>query len=82
MSQCEMVVFSGLKIDKLDDLEAMVAHGKIRKVIAAGSLAMALKKAAAELEDKQFDLGLSEDPAHKDETLLQSRGSGSNKRKR
>ena len=27
---------------------------------------MALKKAAAELEDKQFDLGLSEDPAHKD----------------
>ncbi len=62
----QMVVFSGLKIDKLDDLEAMVARGKIRKVIAAGSLAMALKKAAAELEDKQFDLGLSEDPAHKD----------------
>ena len=36
-----MVIFSGLKIDKLDDLEAMIDRGKIRKVIAAGSLAMA-----------------------------------------
>jgi phosphoglycerate kinase len=62
----QMVIFSGLKIDKLDDLEAMIARGKIRKLIAAGSLAMALKKAAAELDGKQFDLGVSEDPAHKD----------------
>ena len=62
----QMVIFSGLKIDKLDDLQAMIARGKIRKVIAAGSLAMALKKASAELEGKQFNLGLSEDPAHKD----------------
>jgi phosphoglycerate kinase len=62
----QMVIFSGLKIDKLDDLEAMIARGKIRKVIAAGSLAVALKKAAMELEGKQFDIGLSEDPAHKD----------------
>ncbi len=62
----QMVIFSGLKIDKLDDLQAMIDRGKIRKVIAAGSLAMALKKAAAELDGKQFDLGLSEDPAHKD----------------
>jgi phosphoglycerate kinase len=64
--RAEMVVFSGLKIDKLDDLEAMIGRGKIRRVIAAGSLAMALKKAAAELDGRQFDLGLSEDPAHKD----------------
>jgi phosphoglycerate kinase len=35
-------------------------------VIAAGSLAAGLKKAAAELEGKPFDLGLSQDPAHKD----------------
>jgi phosphoglycerate kinase len=64
--RAQMVIFSGLKIDKLDDLEAMIARGSIRRVIAAGSLAMALKKASAELEGKQFDLGLSEDPAHKD----------------
>ncbi len=62
----QMVIFSGLKIDKLDDLEAMIARGKIRTVITAGSLAMALKKAAAELDGKDFNLGLSEDPAHKD----------------
>ena len=66
MSAGEMVIFSGLKIDKLDDLQAMIGRGKIRTVIAAGSLAMALKKAAAELDGQQFDLGLSEDPAHKD----------------
>ncbi|MFZ5828552.1 MAG: phosphoglycerate kinase [Planctomycetota bacterium] len=62
----QVVIFSGLKIDKLDDLQAMIDRGSIRRVIAAGSLAMALKKAAAELEGKEFDLGLSEDPGHSD----------------
>ena len=32
-----MVVFSGLKIDKLDDLEAMIDRGRIRWVITAGT---------------------------------------------
>ena len=62
----QMVIFSGLKIDKLDDLQAMIDRGKIRKVIAAGSLAAGLKKAAMEIDGKSFDLGLSQDPAHKD----------------
>ena len=69
LSDClgaQMVVFSGLKIDKLDDLEAMINRGKIKLVLAAGSLAMALKKAAAEIDGKQFNLGLSEDPGHSD----------------
>jgi phosphoglycerate kinase len=69
LKQClnaQMVIFSGLKIDKLDDLQAMIARGKIRKVIAAGSLAAGLKKAAMEIEGKPFDLGLSQDPMHKD----------------
>ena len=38
----QLVVFSGLKVDKLDDLEAMIDRGKITRVFAAGSLAMAL----------------------------------------
>ena len=59
-----LVVFSGLKIDKLDDLEAMIARGKVRWIITAGSLAMALLKAAAELDGKQFSLGVSEQPDH------------------
>ena len=62
----ELVVFSGLKIDKLDDLEAMIGRGKIRHVFAAGSLAMALKKAIAELDGHECCLGLAEDPGHAD----------------
>lgn len=64
--QTSLVVFSGLKIDKLDDLEAMIARGRIRRVIAAGSLAMALKKAAAQLDGGDFSLGVAEDEAHRD----------------
>ncbi len=62
----QMVVFSGLKIDKLDDLEAMIDRGKIRWVITAGSLAMALKKAAAEVDGHEFSMGLAEDPEQAD----------------
>jgi len=61
-----MVVFSGLKIDKLDDLEAMINRGRIRQVITAGSLAMALKKATAEIDNQEFSLGVAEDPDHSD----------------
>lgn len=68
--EAQLVVFSGLKIDKLDDLEAMIARGTIRWVITAGSLAMALKKAAAELDGKQFGLGVAEDPAHADKPFF------------
>ncbi len=64
--QAQLVVFSGLKIDKLDDLQGMIDRGSIRWVITAGSLAMALKKAAAELDGKQFSLGVAEDPKNSD----------------
>lgn len=69
MQQClkaQLVVFSGLKIDKLDDLQAMIDRGTIRWVFTAGSLAMALKKAAAELDGGQFCMGVAEDHAHAD----------------
>ena len=62
----QLVVSSGLKIDKLDDLEAMINRGKIRLVFTAGSLAVGLKKAAAELDGQQFSIGVAEDPAHSD----------------
>ena len=84
MQRClatELVVFSGLKIDKLDDLQAMIDRGTIRVVIAAGSLAMALKKAAAQLDGGDFCLGVAEDPSHADkpyfipaERVAQARG--------
>jgi phosphoglycerate kinase len=62
----QLVVFSGLKTDKLDDLQAMIDRGTIRWVFTAGSLAMALKKAAAEIDGKSFSLGVAEDHAHQD----------------
>ncbi len=64
--ESELVVFSGLKTDKLDDLEAMIGRGKVRLVFTAGSLAMALKKAAAELDGQAFSLGMAEDSASAD----------------
>jgi len=62
----QLVIFSGLKADKLDDLEAMIERGKIWRVFAAGSLAMALRKAAAQLDGGDCCLGVAEDPAHSD----------------
>lgn len=63
----QLVIFSGLKTDKLDDLEAMVRRGKVIRVFSAGSLSMALRKAADALEGKDFCLGVAGDPARKDE---------------
>lgn len=61
--QAELVIFSGIKINKLDDLEQILRRGQVRMVIAAGSLAMALLKA----DDPDFELGLagSDDPKYK-----------------
>ncbi len=70
MKQClktELVVFSGLKIDKLDDLQAMIERGTIHWVFAAGSLAMALRKGAGELDGVNIPLGLAEDPAQSEQ---------------
>lgn len=63
----QLVISSGLKIDKLDDLQAMIDRGKIRWVFTAGSLAMGLIKAAHQLDGKDFCIGVQEDPAHKDQ---------------
>jgi phosphoglycerate kinase len=62
----QLVVSSGLKIDKLDDLEAMINRGRIRWVFSGGSLAVGMKKAAAELDGQQFSMGVAEDPQHAD----------------
>jgi phosphoglycerate kinase len=62
----QLVIFSGLKADKLDDLEAMINRGKITRVFAAGALSGALRKAAALIDGKNVCLGIAEDPAHSD----------------
>ncbi|MEX0611059.1 MAG: phosphoglycerate kinase, partial [Pirellulales bacterium] len=63
----QLVIFSGLKVDKLDDLEGIIKRGKVLRVIAAGALSMALRKAAAQLEGEDFCIGVAEGPAHKDQ---------------
>ncbi|HEX5470241.1 MAG TPA: phosphoglycerate kinase, partial [Lacipirellulaceae bacterium] len=63
----QLVIFSGLKADKLDDLEAMIHRGKITRVFAAGALSGALRKAAAQLDGTNVCLGVAEDPAQKDQ---------------
>lgn len=60
----QLVIFSGLKADKLDDLEAIIGRGSVKMIFLAGSLAMAVKKAAAQLDGGDFCLGVAEDPAN------------------
>jgi phosphoglycerate kinase len=62
----DLVVFSGVKIDKLDDLEAVIGRGTVKMVFVAGSLAMAIKKAAAQLAGSDFSMGVAESPGHAD----------------
>ncbi len=70
MQQClkaDLAVFSGIKIDKLDDMEAMIARGSIKQIFASGSLAMAIRKAIGQLDDAPVCLGAAEDPANSSE---------------
>jgi len=59
--QAELVIFSGIKINKLDDLEQILNRGRVRMVIAAGSLAIALEKA----HNPQFEMGLAADESQR-----------------
>jgi phosphoglycerate kinase len=55
--KANLVVFSGLKMDKLNDLEGVVERGKLKLIIVAGALAIALKKADALLKGTTFSAG-------------------------
>ena len=62
----QMVVFSGIKTDKLDDLEAVMSRGKVKLVLGAGVLGMALKKGFVEAHGGTFSLGAAENPDFSD----------------
>ncbi len=59
----DLIVFSGLKANKLDDLECIIDRGAVRIVISAGSIAMALRKAEALVSGTDFSLGQAETDA-------------------
>lgn len=63
--QAELVVFSGMKLDKLDALQEIIERGTVNLVIAAGLLGLSLKKAQCELAGEPFPLGVHGDPAIK-----------------
>ena len=73
--RAQMVVFSGLKIDKLDDLEAMINRGKIRTVFTAGSLAMASRRPPPN-STAGSSIGVSEDPGAQGQAVLHPARSG------
>ncbi|MFO0903411.1 MAG: phosphoglycerate kinase [Pirellulales bacterium] len=64
--KAQLVVFSGLKADKLDDMEAIIRRGHVRKLFVAGSLAMVMKKADAQLQGGDFHIGFAEEASHVD----------------
>ena len=60
VKNANLVVFSGLKPDKLDDLEGILDRGKLLMIIVAGSLAMPILKAYAQIRGIDFSMGLAE----------------------
>lgn len=63
--KAEVVIFSGMKLEKLDDLQAIINRGQTRDVISAGLLAVALLKADADLAGRPFEMGMYGDSSHK-----------------
>jgi 3-phosphoglycerate kinase len=62
-----LVSFSGLKLDKLDDLHGIVRRGRVERIVAGGSLAMALRKAEGRTRGVEVSIGGAEDPARSTE---------------
>jgi len=58
-----LVSFSGLKLDKLSDLHGIVSRGRVERIVAGGSLAMALRKAEGRMRGAEVSIGAAEDPA-------------------
>jgi phosphoglycerate kinase len=55
--QAEVVIFSGAKFNKLDDLEAVVRRGQVRLVLAGGLLSLPLLQANAESIGRSVEVG-------------------------
>jgi phosphoglycerate kinase len=55
--QAQLVVFSGAKLNKLDDLEAVIRRRQVRLLVGGGLLALPLLAAEAQLGGRTFALG-------------------------
>ncbi len=61
-----LVSFSGMKLDKLRTLHGIVQQGRVEMIMAGGSLAMALRKARAEMEGVDVSIGAAGLAANKE----------------
>jgi phosphoglycerate kinase len=57
--QADLVVFSGAKLNKLDDLERILQRRRVHMILAAGLLALPLLKAAADQDGRPFEMGIA-----------------------
>ena len=61
-----LVCFSGLKLDKLRLLHDIVRRGRVEIILAGGSIAMALRKAAGERAGERVSIGAAGDAANRE----------------
>ncbi|MFV1958541.1 MAG: phosphoglycerate kinase [Planctomycetota bacterium] len=61
-----LVSFSGLKLEKLKTLHGIVLQGRVERILAGGSLAMALLAARGALEGKDVSIGAAGKAEHRD----------------
>ena len=61
-----LVIFSGMKLDKLKQLRRIVNAGRVELILTGGALAMALRQAAAERAGERVSIGAAGDPANKE----------------
>jgi phosphoglycerate kinase len=59
--KAEVLIFSGAKFNKLDDLEAVVRREHIRLVLTGGLLCLPLLRAEAEANGRSFEMGRPEE---------------------
>lgn len=60
--RAELIVFSGAKVRKLDDLEGVLRRGSVRRILLGGALGLAFLKADAIERRQPFEMGLASDP--------------------
>jgi 3-phosphoglycerate kinase len=62
-----LIVFSGMKLDKLRQLHGIVKRGRVEMILAGGSLAMALRKAQGEIDGEEVSIGAAGIEANREE---------------
>jgi 3-phosphoglycerate kinase len=62
-----LVIFSGLKLDKLKHLQGIVQRGHVEVILAGGSLAMAMRRAEGQRRGMPLSIGAAGDSLHSDE---------------